>query len=696
MEPNNLLKNRSDLIELLLKCIIESIDEDRTEFVWDNFFKKWFREEGTPLFFLFKKNLSVTNTQYVELFALLELHTKGTFLPGQNCKLLCYTTDHIKETFTDVMITLLEDYKNVDTSRIKSFAKQYLDVFCSTVAVDMFFGSCAIFLPPGTNCDLEKIVNDSGYIHSAGRSVYIRNIKKARKADFLSNVDIHLQRYPSNDGQIPFVPYSHEDFSDYDKDSSDQLERGIGLSKLYVEKMSMGSFRLSTIIIDLEKQFKDKLIVPHAGNYQENHNFTKKDRTIWLICDKSITSGQLSNPGPNRYYICYEQTVKNDSPLYFFDENKPAWKSHTTLPHSLTAALLNIARPMSNIKKICDPFGGAGTTWLEVKRLMLDTEIYSSDLSPATNLLTEDNLNFFTMTADELEELHHDILQCHPKEIGENKNAYNKSENNESKSYSEMYKLLTELKKLQKTTTEEYELHKQFVKKLKAKTISCRVNFYIGLRAELRFKNAFERKSATFEDAFNKSKEKISNQIKMLIDLRRVLEAAIKSRKFENMKSYYKTLANYSYRLTPSFLFEEKAVLLNKLKKEVRSLKDARKLPKGKFDLIICDPPYGFNTTEEDCSLSTLYSEFIDKAIESLRVRGQLILCLPAESYTGKGLPYCTRSDLVSRQILTKAHLMGRLVYKTTQSLPLNSFSPPYYWEAERALKRTILHFRFI
>ncbi len=166
--------------------------------------------------------------------------------------------------------------------------------------------------------------------------------------------------------------------------------------------MSMGSHRLATIINDMQLvKYKGKLFVPKPGNYQINHDFNK-GRTLWLITDRSISGGQTRNPGNNRYYICYEQSLKNDSPFFFFDENKPAWKSHTTLPHSLTSALINIARPIPTEGVICDPFAGTGTTWIEVKRLQLPNKVHSSDLSPATELLLSDNIRFFSLSSNEL------------------------------------------------------------------------------------------------------------------------------------------------------------------------------------------------------------------------------------------------------------------------------------------------------
>lgn len=79
-----------------------------------------------------------------------------------------------------------------------------------------------------------------------------------------------------------------------------------------------------------------------------------------------------------------------------------------------------------------------------------------------------------------------------------------------------------------------------------------------------------------------------------------------------------------------------------------------------------------------------------------LRSRGHLILCLPAQSYTGRDLPLCTKGDLIVNQVLTKAQKLGKEVILPGRNIPRSDFSPPYYWEADRALRRTILHFQFI
>ncbi|GAB5529225.1 MAG: hypothetical protein Roseis3KO_10020 [Roseivirga sp.] len=259
--------------------------------------------------------------------------------------------------------------------------------------------------------DINTVVFKSGYIHSAGIPVYVRNIGKSRKPDFISSIESHLK---NRSEKIPFVIYSHEDFTDYDQDSKDLIDKGISQNKMYADKMSMGRHRLNTVISELTKtpSLSEKIYTANPGSFRKNHNFNTQS-TIWLISDKAISSGNIRNPGLTRYYICYEQIIKNQSPFFIFDENKPGWKSHTTLPHSLTASLLNISNSEGD-GDVCDPFGGTGTTWLETKRLDISSRVKSTDLSPVTNLLHSDNLKFFLSTHEELSEIQAHIENLKP------------------------------------------------------------------------------------------------------------------------------------------------------------------------------------------------------------------------------------------------------------------------------------------
>lgn len=683
----------SPQIQVLVDCIKESIQD--ANFLWEKFFHLWFRKNGTPLFFLFKKNLSVTNAQFTELFSLITLHSSNRLKTNDTTKLLFYSTDHIKNSFSEAIASLLEKYKDNDDRLIRSFAERYIDIFEVTIAVDMLFGSCAVFLPSGVSIDIDSVVFESGYIHSAGKSVFIRNIKKAKKSDFFNNIKSYIDGNESDHEPIPFVVYSHEDFSGFDKDHSDSMDRGIEQCKIFVEKMSMGSERLTTIISEVAETFKNNLFIPKPGDYREKHKF-RKGKTIWLISDRSISTGQLRNAGTTRYYICYEQLLKSDSPFFFFDENKPAWKSHTTMPHSLTAALINIARPLPENGLIIDPFGGTGTTWLEVKRMSINSKIICSDLSPATSMLISDNLQFFSTPSNGIRALINHVKSCTPGNTIDNQTQLTFNEIDLADQYRLIHQMIEDLKAAQPSEDQEFDLSNDFVGRLKSLPFLTRILFYIALRAELRYQGGFKRKSLTFEAAFKKSQEKLLEQMNHFLKLREEVESdELYNTSIRNKIPYIKSSGTYSNKLTPKFIFENWDNKTKPDESEVLS-RDARNLEENSCDLIICDPPYGFNTTEDEKGLADLYSEFVAKAITALRPKGQLIICLPSESFTGRELPYCTRSDLVSRQILVQAHTQGRTVYSSAKSMPLSVLMPPYYWESERALRRTILHFKFL
>ena len=290
------------------------------------------------------------------------------------------------------------------------FAKIYEDIFASSIVVDMFHCSCAVFLPPGLSLDLARLTADAGYIHSAGKSIFIRNFEKTQRNHFENSLDMYLAQVPDADLPVRFVVYAHEDFSPYDRRARALIERGIENVKLYVDKLSMGIFGLSQIISDMRQKYDGRLIIPEPGPYIEKHNFNTK-KTLWLINDRSISTGDPSNPGRSRYYICYAQLTKCENPFLLFDENKPAWKSHTTLPHSLTAALLNITRSSwKDDGMLCDPFGGTGTTWFEAKRISPSVKIQCSDRDAITRLLVKDNIRFFSLTTEQLSKIQEQLL----------------------------------------------------------------------------------------------------------------------------------------------------------------------------------------------------------------------------------------------------------------------------------------------
>ena len=194
---------------------------------------------------------------------------------------------------------------------------------------------------------IEKICACSGYIHSCGKRIFIRNIDKYETESFHKALDQYLK---SVEKKIFFCIYAHEDFTDYDRDVSEELKNGLDEVKIYEEKFFMGKVSLVSLLSDIKKRFPGRFIIPPRGNFKIEHkkimnkrgNNIDRSRTLWLIKEHSANQQTLER-GDRSYYICYEQLFINKNQFYLFDENKPAWKSSTTMPHTLTAAMINIA-----------------------------------------------------------------------------------------------------------------------------------------------------------------------------------------------------------------------------------------------------------------------------------------------------------------------------------------------------------------
>jgi hypothetical protein len=93
---------------------------------------------------------------------------------------------------------------------------------------------------------------------------------------------------------------------------------------------------------------------------------------------------------------------------------------------------------------------------------------------------------------------------------------------------------------------------------------------------------------------------------------------------------------------------------------------------------------------------ATLYSEAIPAMIRALKSEGQIVFCLPGKSHNGQPISHFAVKQIIPSQLVHAAESRGRevILNGSVKPTPEEIFRPPYYWQSERALTRTILHFR--
>jgi len=703
------------------------------------FFRNWFREQGSAYYFLFRKNLKVTNVQFAELLALIRSHTR---------------LKEKREIFQDLQFLTAPEFRTALRELIDSFppplnkerceliASLYSSILKRQVVIESLFGSCAVYVPPHLEIDLASICAQSGYIHSCGRIVYIRNIGKANKKEVVDALRKYLRKFHKGKDKPFFTVYADEDFSKYDRNKEEYLRDGLNDVKVYVEKFYMDSLRLVGVLKMIQRAFKNRLTISQFRLTADNE---RRSSTIWLLVDHSVGL-ELRHRGDERYYICYEQIYMNDSAFYIFDENKPAWLAPTTIPHTLVAAMLNLAglgrAPRKGAETVlADPFVGAGTTWLEALKFKpLGVKLRCSDKAPIANLLAADNLEFFFSSPEALKELQTlDLGQ-----LRRDKDRVARRRENPEVADGYLWaqrfvrKLEVELKKQKHEGNFSKALTRERIAELREKPIRVRLFFYLLLRTSLLNITASKRVGGNGSDdkqrpdsfgGFVVQAEKLIRQIKLLQIVRqRELETPIGKESLLN-KSAVRGFSLFAGRfsLTYSVDFSKSKELLekarlginehgppdwdlireydvlttlpkaNKSHRVSRKVLDVHTLKPNSCDVIVTDPPYGFNTDEDPDALANLYAEALRKMIGALRENGQLVLCLLDRSHTGRRSPFFSHKEIIIQQVLAVADKMRREVIIPAFAVPHQReiFRPPYYWESERALRRAILHFKF-
>jgi hypothetical protein len=656
------------------------------------FFDEWFRKRGTSTYFLFKKNLAVTNLQHAELMALVRLHTRNAAnaVPGNELQF------QSPEQFTATLENIVKCFQGVG-SKPSVIAATIVDLYANllerTVVVRPLYGSAAVYLPPGMSLNDENLARMcaySGYIHSCGPLVFLRRVDKATVSDFETALTQHIGRTADPKKKLYFAVYSHEDHDEYDRQFAADLRHGLDDVKIYLQKFYLESQPLVAVLGKIREAHDTHIALAPASDPETGRKEFKEtpnavtDRTLWLLADHSV-SADVRTRGAHRYFVCYDQRFKNDTPLHFFDEDKPAWTAPITIPHTMLGAMLNITRtewPEGNVV-IGDPFVGTGTTVLETLKFE-GTTVNVRDCDLATEQLIKDNHEFFRKDEPQLKKLLDQLGQLKMTGQSPLKNADDSVA--EASAWANKF-----IKRYVKNITrpsashlvvKEISFSKAAAKELASVDEFSRFVLYMFARTVVRNFTAFMRAPLEWSEALDKEVERFRFLLKNLILYRanKAITAPDRIRTFEGL---YSTSCAVEPRLSgPADRIEVADALIHPLEP-------------NSCDVIITDPPYGINTDMSAKDLAELYARAIPDLIRALKPVGQLMFCLPERSYIGRNSPFFTHKEMVIQQILEAARELDREVWIPAQSAPVPTslYRPPFYWESERALARSIIHF---
>ncbi len=598
--------------------------------------------------------------------------------------------------------------------------------------MDFFECSAAIFPAPGLAIDFETLLRQSGYIHSIGQTIYLRNVRKTSVMEIQSSLADHITKLPPDGkGKVPFCLYCNEIFDDYQTaGENEDIAGGIENLKFRSEKFFFGgrpiySFRDALL---RNPTVADKVEFIGSGSSYRDQISQIESRgsgTIWLY------RAQKRGESNENFFICYHQTLVNADTFLQADEDKPAWLGPVTLPQSLASSMLSLTRPYFDLGSspvIIDPFLGSGTTLFEAFKMFNAPDFWGGDINPATKQAVLDNATLLAGDADIISptlDLVENLL------MDEDKKPSSKQFSKKYEAFIQggvpMFELASTTRDIaaevflkchlfvsekisenQKGDGAELDPHRA-VRALSSSSVDVifnrfedkpdlyqRILIYCYWKATLR-------NSSAFLERRRKAPDKVFQELKNFLSFMRRVENGTRTKQVTPEGVEVPALL-FSDGVSPDtsqlseFLRAKQGQIIcgeqnGDLSQFFQSLPDKVRI-KG-ADIIITDPPYGFNTDHEDAAdLFKLYDILIEEIVALVGSQTHLLICLPEESHNGQTLPsFVTKSWFLPRLLQQAASKRVEIIeHSKVWPSSANSGKVPYYWRSERALTRSVLH----
>lgn len=642
-------------------------------------FRLWFFEHGAAYYFVFRKDASETNIQFAELLRLISREVFPQPQYASHSDFRAALQQIIGDCFDMNELTAGPKYQD-------RFRDTYLPLIENTIVVDAFHGSSAVYIPPGRIVTPERIIGLSGYIHSAGRLVGVRDMQKATIEHFSHRYSRFVEKY-RDDASFPLskvasifsVESYSEEHSYYELEPRQQqaklaYDRERRVNGLYGLMLSSAKCHLGGM--QVKDAFREILAAaPHALVVHDpvvDGEDVESPSMLWLLCDGKLQP-DMRKSNDKRYYVLYQQLWRNANQFIVFDEGMPGWKANETIPHSLVSAALNLALPsrpelkaVSSVSLI-DPFVGTGTTVLQcLKYDHIDGR--GSDLSALSGALFRDNLTIASLYKDEIESL---------------QRAFESTMKKKSK-FDTLVRRCHSLLEAEHIDGNE---HPWLSLLQEQENLVSRLIVHLSRRSY--------RRSGKADDLIS---EIIQRALPALFVRLKKLAETVPARDTEVTAVPACHLCTYAGVGYTHVAIHPSRLRCELEQGEIRISEQALTTTSNlkNFDILVADPPYDFNVGNDQCYV--LLKVLVDRIVERINSNGAIVIFLPDRSYTGKRLSPAVSAFTFIGQLLTSVGNNPELqLYNEVDRVPSPSvaYRGPFYWRAPRTLDRVALIFRF-
>lgn len=652
-----------------------------------------------------------------------------------------YSSDRSAMAFESVEMSI-EEY---ETEVAVRFLRLAADIIENTVVVDFYSGTCVCHIPLSISVNFKVVVSHSGYIHSGGSKIIARNMEKVQLKEILERLTKFLE-----DSKHPmlFMPYTEEAFLQMDKNSSFSVRNGLDQIKLSVRKHFISDISILDILEEIRSSLSEKIVIlpgvrspsEELGEIQINY---QQEKSIWMITDRELThevvDRRLQPSSKGRFLLCYEQAFLNNNHLLTLKERKPGWYAPVTLPHTLSSALLNIGMAFQHVKGlserrpnvILDPFCGSGTTLIDAAIRNPKAIVVGFDRNPLTPKIIKDNLEFFSKETEELTGTFiaeivsiRDMCLDSSKEKLIEKALYGIDYSKNVLNLSKIQKIfLDALRSIRamlddkpsdgKTLHESIKAHldgefsKQTSEYLNSLTFHERILWYVTWRSLVVNSMAIRRAENKLSYILSKQLNSFIEDIKYITRYNSFNQKELSEYFSVNMGEYSlcseiscKKIKSIECNEIDEVKLYDKAFVLGmspgiyiaRVDDSINSLQRTE----IRADLIVTDPPYGFNTIDgSDGQLSSLYSELARSLVRVCRPIASLMLVLPAYARNGRAIPFNQTQGFLVRKIIAAASENGSSCIDLVSGMPAPKqlFEKPMYWTSTQTLDRNILVF---